>query len=350
MGEKRPARAKKDIVVIGASAGGMEALQTLARGLPRDLPASIFVVWHLPPGIRSMLPMLLSSASALHAAHPRDGDAIEHGRIYVAPSDHHMLLEHGYVRITKGPKENRFRPAIDPMFRSAAYAYGARAIGVVLSGALDDGTSGLWTLKLRGGTAIVQDPADAHHRSMPLSALANVEVDYKLPVAQIGALIGRLAREDAAPDAPMPEEGRRRLEHDVHIAEGREALEEEVIEQSALSPFTCPECRGVLTLIREGGILRFRCHTGHAFSSGTLLDSAGGQVEARLWDAVRALDETVMLLNRLGEDHLNAGNTGAAEHYFDLARETHERSRPIREAAMQSERFDFDYLEAGKAG
>src|SRR5262245_19279854 len=189
--------ARKDIVVIGASAGGMEALQTLVSRLPADLPASVFIVWHLSPGMKSILPEILNRSGRLPAAHPRDGDPIAPGRIYVAPNDHHMLLEKGYIRVTKGPKENRFRPAVDPLFRSAAYIYGTRVIGVVLTGGLDDGTAGLYTIKLRGGTAIVQEPADAMIRSMPLNALAHTESDYKLPVARMGDLIARLVREEA---------------------------------------------------------------------------------------------------------------------------------------------------------
>src|SRR5688572_28477079 len=210
--------ARKDIVVIGASAGGMEALQKLVSRLPADLPASLFVVWHLSPGLKSILPSVLSKAGALRAVHPEDGDRIEKGCIYVAPNDHHMLLEKGYIRITKGPKENRFRPAIDPLFRSAAYVYGPRTIGVVMTGALDDGTAGLWTIKLRGGTAIVQEPADALIRSMPLNALDNVEVDYKLPAAEIGELLGRLAREPARP-APQVGAGEdEKTLHEIRIA------------------------------------------------------------------------------------------------------------------------------------
>ena len=167
----------KDIVVVGASAGGMDALQKLVSRLPAGLPASIFVVWHLSPGLKTVLPAVLSKAGPLPAINPEDGDRIQPGYIYVAPNDHHMLLEKGYMRVARGPKENRFRPAIDPLFRSAAYVYGPRVIGVVLTGALDDGTAGLWTIKLRGGTAIVQEPSDALIRSMPLSALDNVEVD-----------------------------------------------------------------------------------------------------------------------------------------------------------------------------
>src|SRR5439155_26811985 len=177
-----------------------------------------FVVWHLAPGLKSVLPSVLSKAGPLPAFNPEDGDRIEKGRIYVAPNNHHMLLEKGYIRITNGPKENRFRPAIDPLFRSAAYVYGPRTIGVVLSGALDDGTAGLWAIKLRGGTAIVQDPAEAVHRSMPLSALDNVEVDYKLPVAQIGPLLERLVREPAGAEPLLPAREREKMEAELKIA------------------------------------------------------------------------------------------------------------------------------------
>src|SRR4051794_38133876 len=239
--------ANRDIVVVGASAGGMDALQKMVAVLPKDLPAAVFVVWHLSPGIRSVLPEVLSRTGPLPAAHPTDGDPIEPGRIYIAPPDHHMLLERDYIRVTKGPKENRFRPAVDPLFRSAAYVFGARTVGVVLSGALDDGTAGLWAIKLRGGTAVVQDPADAMHRSMPLNALDNVEVDYKLPVADIGPLLGRLAREPAAPEPLIAVKERDKMEAEVKIArESDPRLEDVFLKHGELSPFTCPECHGVL--------------------------------------------------------------------------------------------------------
>jgi len=338
--------ARKDIVVIGASAGGMDALQKLVSRLPADLPAAVFVVWHLAPGLKSVLPSVLSKAGPLPAFNPEDGDRIEKGRIYVAPNDHHMLLEKGYVRITKGPKENRFRPAIDPLFRSAAYVYGPRTIGVVMTGALDDGTAGLWTIKLRGGTAIVQEPADAMIRSMPMNALEHTDADYQVPAAEIGELLGRLVREEApaAPELAAEEQDKTRRE--IRIAEGADGMEENIMQFGVLSPFTCPECNGVLTMLREGGILRFRCHTGHALSSGTLLDQTMQSIEDKLWDALRAVDETVMLLNKLGEQFAQAGNTRAAELCFDKARETHERGQPIREIAMQTEELATEELAA----
>jgi two-component system, chemotaxis family, protein-glutamate methylesterase/glutaminase len=334
--------ATRDIVVIGASAGGMAAIEKVVAGLPRDLPAAVFVVWHLAPGVKSVLPNVLMRAGPLPAGNPKDGDPIEPGRIYVGPNDHHMLIEKGYIRVARGPKENRFRPAVDPLFRSAAYVYGTRVIGVVLSGALDDGTAGLWAIKMRGGTAIVQDPADAAHRSMPLNALENVDVDHRLPAAEIGPLLGRLTREPAPAELPMPEAVRQRMESEVAIAHEADALQENVMRLGELSPFTCPECHGVLTRLKEGRITRFRCHTGHALSSGTLLEAATEQVEERLMDAVRGLDEAIMLLNELGEQHAREGNTAVAERCFDRARDAYERSRPIREAAAANEQLSLD--------
>jgi two-component system chemotaxis response regulator CheB len=339
--------ARKDIVVIGASAGGMEALQKLVSRLPAELPASLFVVWHLSPGLKSILPSVLSKSGPLRSAHPQDGDRIEPGRIYVAPNDHHMLLEKGYIRITKGPKENRFRPAIDPLFRSAAYIYGPRVIGVVLTGALDDGTAGLYTIKLRGGTAIVQEPADAMIRSMPLNALAYTEADYRVPIAEIGELISRLVREEAPAIPKVSAEEEEKTQLEVKIAEGADALEENVMRFGRPSPFTCPECRGVLTMLEEGRVVRFRCHTGHALSASSLLQGTSEMVEQKLFDSVRALDEVGMLLNELGEQFAAAGNTRAAEQCFDQARDTHARSRPIREVAKQLEELSADELLAG---
>jgi two-component system chemotaxis response regulator CheB len=336
--------ANKDIVVIGASAGGMEALQRLVCALPAGLPAAVFVVWHLSPGAKTILPIVLSKAGPLPAVHPRDGDPIENGRIYVAPNDHHMLLEKGYIRVARGPKENRFRPAVDPLFRSAAYIYGPRVIGVVLTGALDDGTAGLWTIKMRGGTAVVQEPSEAPIRSMPLSALDNVEVDHKLPAAQIGRLLGRLVGETAGPAPVVARDELEKTEHEIRIAKEAEALEEEVLRFGELSPFTCPECRGVLAMLKEGKLIRFRCHTGHAFSAAALLSNTGEHVEASLWDAVRALDETVILLNRLGEQFAKSGDTAAADRCFDQAREAHERAQPIRAAAMRGGQLGLDEI------
>src|SRR5262249_10100647 len=249
--------------------------------------------------------------------------------------------------ITKGPKENRFRPAVDPLFRSAAYIYGPRVIGVVLTGALDDGTAGLYTIKLRGGTAIVQEPADAVIRSMPLNALEHTVADYRVAAAEIGDLLVGLVKKDAPPLPRVEPEEEEKIRLEVKIAEGADALEESVMRFGELSPFTCPECRGVLTMLREGKIVRFRCHTGHALSASSLLQGTTEVLEQKLWDGVRALDEAVMLLNQLGEKFAASGNTRAAEQCFDKAREAHDGSQTIREAAKQTDELAVDDLLAG---
>lgn len=196
-----------DIVVVGASAGGVETLVKLVEKLPADLPASVFVVLHIPAQNPSLMPEILSRSGRLKAVHPRDGEAIQQGCIYIAPPDLHLLVEQGHVHLLRGPKENRHRPAIDPLFRSAAAAYGPRVVGVVLTGSLDDGTAGLLAIKRLGGIAIVQDPADALYPSMPLNALEHVNVDYKLPVSEIGPLIAHLAYEPVGKELPTTDMG-----------------------------------------------------------------------------------------------------------------------------------------------
>src|SRR5262245_18310910 len=196
-----------DIIVIGASAGGVGALQEVARGLPLDLPAAVFVVLHVSPSGPSMLPRILSNSGPLRAHHAINGEAIEHGQIYVAPPDYHLLVERERMRVVRGPKENRARPAADPLFRSAAHAYGTRVVGVVLSGTLDDGTAGLAAIKRRGGLTVAQDPVAALYPGMPRSATANVSLDLCLPVASIASLLSRLASLPEKDDAayPVPE-------------------------------------------------------------------------------------------------------------------------------------------------
>ena len=182
-----------DIVVVGASAGGVEALTRLVRTLPEDVPATLFVVLHLPADGKSHLPQILTRNGPLLASHPSDGEAIQQRRIYVAPPDHHLVVGRGYVRVIRGPKENGHRPAVDTLFRSAARAYGRRVVGVVLSGSLDDGTAGLQAVKLRNGVGVVQSPDEALFAGMPTSALENVQIDHCLGVAEIGSLLVRLA-------------------------------------------------------------------------------------------------------------------------------------------------------------
>ncbi|MHB8597769.1 MAG: chemotaxis protein CheB [Ktedonobacteraceae bacterium] len=192
-----------DIIVIGASAGGVEALITLTATLPPNLQAAVFIVLHIPAQSPSMLPDILNRAGSLKVVSATDNAKIEYGHIYVAPPDFHLLVESEHIRVVSGPRENRHRPAIDPLFRSAASAYGSRVMGVILTGSLDDGTAGLQAIKRCGGLAIVQDPQDALFPSMPLSALANVQVDYTLPLAQIGPLLGNLSHESTSAEGAI---------------------------------------------------------------------------------------------------------------------------------------------------
>jgi two-component system, chemotaxis family, protein-glutamate methylesterase/glutaminase len=299
----------KHIVVVGASAGGIETLRELVRGLPRDFPAPICVVLHISPQSPSLLDAILTRAGELQAVNPRDREKLQPGRIYVAPPDYHLLVEPGIVRVTKGPRENRFRPAIDPLFRSAAQVYGPGAIGVVLSGNLDDGTAGLWAIKQLGGRAVVQSPDDALFPAMPQSALAHVRVDYALPVAEMPALLTRLTTEivaEAADSGVAPE-----VEVEVKIAKEENPLDSGLGGIAEPSVYACPECHGVLLQLKEGNRVRFRCHTGHAYSTEALLAEIGEAIEQALWNAIRAFEEGELLMRRMGE-HVKAHGDGDA--------------------------------------
>ncbi len=287
-----------DIVVIGASAGGVEAISALVADLPTDLKAAVFVVLHLSRG-RSVLPEILSRAGRLPARHPTDGERPLYGRIYVAPPDHHMTIEEGQVRIRHGPTENGVRPAIDPLFRSAARCYGARVIGVVLTGSLDDGTAGLAAIKEASGVTVVQDPLEAFAPSMPRSAMEFVGVDHVLPLQEIPVLLAGLVRERAAAA------GGRRNDPHVHamepdLGEPELALDEED-RPGRVSVFTCPECHGALWESDEKGILRFRCRVGHVYSPDSMLAAQTDSVDRALWAALRSLEERAALTQKMAD-------------------------------------------------
>jgi two-component system chemotaxis response regulator CheB len=325
------------IVVVGASAGGLEPLKTLVRALPSEFPAAVFVVMHLSPHTPSALPAIFRSINrGVSAIHPRDGEAIVAGRIYCAPPNCHLLVDRDTVAVKHGPLENRFRPSIDALFRSAAYSHGSGVIGVVMSGLLQDGTSGLWTIKRLGGTAIVQDPGESEFNSMPLSALNEVHVDHCMPAREIGDLLVKLTRETTAERAPdMAEDEKKRLETEVRIASGEYVFRKERFEHGKLSPYTCPECHGALSEIREGGVARFRCHTGHAFSSSALLSAISDEVEASLVDTVRALEEGVMLLEGMARDVAARDGADAAAPLPEKAAEAQARAKTLHDLATR---------------
>jgi two-component system chemotaxis response regulator CheB len=335
-------RAQRSIV-IGASAGGVTALQAVVSQLPADLPAPVFIVLHIASYGVSILPEILTQAGPLPAVHPPDGTTIKAGVIYVAPPDHHLLIEHDTMAVTKGPKENRFRPSIDALFRSAAYVCGPRAIGVILSGALDDGTSGLWSIKRLGGITIVQQPSQAVYPSMPRSALEYVDVDHTLPAIEIGALLGRLAQE------PVPGSGetsalRTRMGTEVQIATENNAFQKGIIELGTLTPFTCPECHGVLVRIAEGMMSRFRCHTGHAYTDSALLEAVMTSTGELLWQVIRSFEEAVLLLHHMGQHLQEAGDATRAEIFLAKARELEQRSRTYHADVLQHESLSGDNL------
>jgi len=338
----------KNIVVIGASAGGFEALKKFVAGIPKDFSAPIFIVWHMAPDVRGVLPKVLNWHGVVPAEQAVDGEPIKEGRIYVAPPDRHMLIEDGKVRVSRGPKENRFRPAVDPLFRSAAYYHGPDVIGIIMSGALDDGTSGLWTIKDRGGVAIVQDPHEAEVPSMPENALREVAVDHIAKVAEMPKLIAGIieakASESNARDGNSNRQQGGQLEVEIGIAAQDNALESGIMEFGTLTPYTCPECHGVLSSLTEGNIKRFRCHTGHAFTADSLLAALTESIEEELWSAIRGVDESIILLNHMGDHFAEVNQPRLAARFFQKANEARSRNELMRQAVLAHEQFSTDSL------
>ncbi|HEX3911886.1 MAG TPA: chemotaxis protein CheB [Steroidobacteraceae bacterium] len=291
------------LIVIGASLGGVAALQRLAADLPADFPVPVLIVLHIGAN-QSRLPDLLAAAGPNTASHARDGEPLRTGHLAVAPPGRHLLVNDGTVRLTRGPKENWARPAIDPLFRSAALAFGARAIGIVLTGNLDDGTAGLQAIKSCGGLAVVQDPATAFAPSMPASALQSVAVDYVLPIEAMGAQLRELIMQSNPPSPSTPD--RLRLEHAA--ANGAANVMQELQKIARPSGLVCPECGGSLWEICEARPSRYRCHTGHAFTLKSLESAMDQGTEATIWSAIRALQERAVLSRQMAERHADTSN------------------------------------------
>lgn len=284
----------RKIIVIGTSAGGLEAVDRLVGALPTDLPASIFIVQHMAPQ-NSGEPLLrrLSRHSAFQPKLAEHGEPFKSGRIYIAPPDNHLLVKKSRMLVTKGARENRHRPGIDPLFRSAAVSHGARVIGVVLTGMLDDGTAGLIAIKKCGGATVVQDPGDAAYSGMPLSALDNADVDFCVPLAEMGALLTTLVSKRPGKNKAVPSHVRteaviaERVLSDISQVNG---LGEQV-------PYNCPGCGGVLWEMDAAvGQKRYRCHTGHSYTGATLLASQSEKIEEILWICLRMFEERKNLL------------------------------------------------------
>lgn len=343
----------RDIVVVGASAGGIPALEQLMAGLREPLQASIFVVLHVSSHGVSVLPQILGRAGALPVAHAVDGEAIEPGRVYVAPPNAHLLLELGRVRLGLGPPENGHRPAVDALFRSAAYVYRRRVMGVVLSGTLDDGTAGLWAVKRRGGLAVAQDPAEASHPGMPSSAIDNVEVDHVARVDEIAELITKSAGELPS-EPPAMAENDDRLGREVALAaDPRYANQLELPYGGDARPaaLSCPSCHGTLWEIQEDRLVRYRCQVGHAYSSATLLSAQNHGLEDALWAACRTLEENATLARRLAARAEASGHPRAREQFEGKAQSASERAALIRRALLlAAETFEAGGESGGDGG
>lgn len=300
----------RDVIVVGASAGGIEALKEMVSGLPADIPASVLVVLHMPATGGPVLERILSRETNLRVRIASDGAPLEHGCLYVALGDYHLLVGEGHVHVRQGPREDGHRPAVDPLFRSAAAYYGPRAIGVILSGGLSDGTAGLFSLRHQGGLAVIQDPAEALYDGMPGNALEYVGADYVVSAREIGPLLGRLAEEVVEAEPPTLNE---HLRKEVELMEGNErALE---VHPGRPSPWPCPDCNGVLWEIEDGPILRFRCRVGHAWAADSLLEQQAEGVEGALWMALRALEDRAALSQQLAERAEKGGRRLSASRY-----------------------------------
>lgn len=322
---------KRDIIVIGASAGGVTALKEIVASFPENFKASVFIVQHVSADSLSLLPKILENKCKLKVLHPQDGEKIKQGYIYIAPPDRHLIIEQDYILVKKGPKENRFRPSIDALFRSAAYNYGTRVIGLVLTGMLDDGTSGMWSVKRLGGLGIIQQPEDAEYPAMPLNVLEYVNVDYILPLSSIGELLCELVLETAPVPNSIQLPDLHRMKSEIDIAAQKNAFENGIMEMGELTPLTCPECHGVLLKLVEGNLIRYRCHTGHSFHSSSLLAGITESVEMKLWEALKNLEEKIILLTEAAEGFENNNNIPASQDYYQKAEIARNRAKRLHE-------------------
>jgi two-component system chemotaxis response regulator CheB len=334
---------ERDIVVIGASAGGLEPLKTIIDGLHGAPPMAVLVVTHTGATNGSVLPQILARQSPWTVALATDGETLQHGRIYVARPDCHLMLTRSGLSVSHGPRENGFRPAIDPLFRTAARVYGPRVIGVLLSGALDDGTYGLSVVKENGGLAVVQHPDDAVVPSMPLSAIRHVEVDYILPSREIAPLIASLGGgpvQGASAMAGSKDQESQLPEVEVEISE----MERDLGPPTGL---TCPDCGGALWELQDGKIVRYKCHVGHQYSPDALASEQSELVEGALWTAVRVLEEHAELRMRLSQRAEAAGIMSVSQGFAESARESQAQAHQIRALLFD---HSFDTAEAEPAG
>ena len=330
-----------DIITIGASAGGVETLCQLVGELPPNLNAAVFIVLHVPAHGNSVLPKILNRAiakqhgelSLLQAHHPRDGEVIVPGQIYVAPPDKHLLIKDGCIHLSRSARENSHRPALDPLFRTAARYYGSRVVGVVLSGLLDDGTAGLAAIKQRGGVAIAQDPEEALYSGMPRSAIENVDVDYILKVTDICKTLTRLASEPVLESKPVTPQ----MDMEANIAHFDLDTMQDTQRPGTPSGFACPECSGALWELQDGKLIRFRCRTGHAYSINSLLAEQTDALEVALWSALRALEEKAALTERMATRARTQSQNISARRFQEQAQDSQQSAALVREMLLKTD-------------
>ena len=315
------------IITIGTSAGGVAALKTFIRQLPKDLNASIHIVQHLSGEASSNLAPILDKVSQLPVAFARDKETIEAGLVYLAPPDFHQILEHGRIRLVRGPRENRMRPAIDPLFRSAAVTYRSYVTGIILTGMLDDGTAGLQAIKACGGMAIAQDPEDAEYSSMPASAIANVDVDRVVPLQNIADIIRERVRETPPIITEVPPD----LLLEAPITKDAITSPQTMAKIGQPVAHSCPSCGGPLWQIAEQKSPRYRCHVGHAFTDRTLVEEQSEATEKALWIALRTLEERGRLLKSMSDRYAHQGATSLAKSHRERAKEAAEHAVLIRD-------------------
>jgi two-component system chemotaxis response regulator CheB len=322
------------IIVVGASAGGVEALQELVGALPADLVAPVLIVLHIGPDSPSILPTILGRRTRLEVKPAEDGERLRPGVVYVAVPDRHLLVEKDRtLRTPRGPRENRHRPAVDPLFRSAALAYGPNTIAVVLTGTRDDGTAGAISVNRCGGVVVAQDPEEAMHRSMPQSAIEHARVDHVVGLAEMPELLARLV---AAPRPSARTTDTEQIEMEKEIA----AMAPEAMDgddrPGRPSPFSCPDCGGVLWEIDENDMTRYRCRVGHAYSPESMVGAVDDALEEALWTALKTLEESARLSHRLAENERKLGHRWLVERFDEREAEARQRAEVIRRFLGQS--------------
>ncbi|MBV8509694.1 MAG: chemotaxis protein CheB [Xanthobacteraceae bacterium] len=320
--------ANRNIVAIGASAGGVEALRLLASKLPRDLQACVLIVIHLPTQFRSELDMILSEVGPLPATFAREGETLKNGHIFIAPAGFHLLVQDDQLRLGIGQRENNARPAIDPLFRSVALCCGPRAIGVVLTGTLGDGASGLLALKQCGAITVVQEPRDARFAEMPATAMARSNPQHVVTLAALPGLLAELVHEPAGAPTAVPNT----IKYEVEVAKSGQASMSNLDRIGRRSVLACPDCHGVMWEIDEGDLVRYRCHVGHAYTAELMSLALDENLTRALGSALRALDERIALAGRMSRQADESNRPHLAQSWSQKAQEFQREADVIRAA------------------